>query len=187
MRLRSWPLAACLLTIALTGQQALASTGAAATAPLPEALRQQGEFTWRQWGSGEMRYFGFRLYKATLWVAGAELERSPHALHLQYRRDISRQQLVGASLDEMRRLGSEETRLAQWKFDLERVFPDVREGDSIVGVHLPGRGARFFHQGKATGEVADAEFARRFFAIWLDPRTRSPDVRAQLIKPPPGT
>lgn len=161
--------------------------GTAASGPSfapPDVFPLGGEQRWRQWGSGEMRFFGFRLYRATLWVAGADLEGSPHALHLWYRRDISRQQLVGASLDEMRRLGTDEGRLAQWKFDLERVFPDVREGDSIVGLHLPGQGARFFHQGKATGEVADPEFARRFFAIWLDPRTRSPDVRAQMLKPP---
>lgn len=86
----------------------------------------------------------------------------------------------------MRRLGADVAQLARWDADLRRVFPDVKEGESIVGVHQPGRGASFFHQGRATGEVVDAEFARRFFAIWLDPASRSPSLRSALLKRPQG-
>ena len=35
---------------------------------LPEALRAS-DSGWRQWGSGEMSWFGVALYRATLWVA----------------------------------------------------------------------------------------------------------------------
>ncbi|MEI7429654.1 MAG: chalcone isomerase family protein [Betaproteobacteria bacterium] len=152
---------------------------------LPEAARQ-GQQGWKQWGSGEMTWFGFSLYRATLWVAGASPESAPSALQLDYRRDISRERLVSTSLDEMRRLGADEAQLKRWETDLRRVFPDVKEGDSIVGVHYPGRGASFYHQGQATGDVVDAEFARRFFAIWLDPASRSPALRAVLLKRPEG-
>ncbi len=151
---------------------------------LPDAARN-GE-NWRQWGSGEVSWFGFSLYRATLWVAGGEPARAPTALQLDYRRDIARDRLVQTSVDEMRRLGADETQLARWDDDLRRVFPDVKEGDSIVGVHYPGQGARFYHQGLLTGEVSDAEFARKFFAIWLDPATRSPSLRAALLKKPEG-
>lgn len=162
---------------------------AASAQALPEAVRA-GESGWRQWGSGEMTWFGISLYRATLWVAGADpgnLPGSrPSALQLDYRRDIPRERLVQSSLDEMRRLGADEAQLARWAPDLRRVFPDVKEGDSIVGVHYPGRGASFYHRGQASGEVADAEFARRFFAIWLDPDSRSPSLRAALLKRPQG-
>jgi hypothetical protein len=164
---------------------------AASAQALPEAVRS-GEPGWRQWGSGEMTWFGISLYRATLWVAGAGAdpgnlpENSSIALQLEYRRDIPRERLVQSSLDEMRRLGADEAQLARWASDLQRVFPDVKEGDSIVGVHHPGRGASFYHRGLASGEVADAEFARRFFAIWLDPESRSPSLRAALLKRPPG-
>jgi hypothetical protein len=36
---------------------------------LPDAVRR-AEADWRQWGSGEMSWLGFPLYRATLWVAG---------------------------------------------------------------------------------------------------------------------
>jgi hypothetical protein len=129
------------------------------------------------------------LYRATLWVAGAPTTtcRRPvatSALQLDYLRDIPRERLVQTSVDEMRRLGASEAQLQRWEPELRRVFPDVKEGDSIVGVHYPGRGAAFYHRGRATGEVVDAEFARLFFAIWLDPRSRSPSLRAALLKRP---
>ena len=154
---------------------------AASVHALPAAVRD-GATDWRQWGSGEMTWFGLSLYRATLWVAGDSLEASPSALQLDYQRDIPRERLVQTSLDEMRRLGADEAQLKRWEADLRRVFPEVKEGESIVGVHYPGRGASFYHQGQATGEVPDAEFARHFFAIWLDPASRSPALRAALLK-----
>jgi hypothetical protein len=154
---------------------------------VPDALRQGGA-DWTRWGSGEMSWFGFSLYRATLWVAArpsADLTADvPTALQLDYQRDISRDRLVQASIDEMRRLGASDTQLLRWEGELSRVFPDVKEGESIVGVHYPGRGASFFHRGQASGEIADADFARLFFAIWLDPRSSRPGLRAALLARP---
>ena len=150
---------------------------------LPDVLRSEAAGL-RQWGSGEMTWFGFSLYRATLWVAGESPESSTTALQLDYLRDIPRERLVQTSLDEMRRLGASEPQLEGWEGELRRVFPDVKEGESIVGVHYPGRGASFYHQGQTTGEISDAEFARRFFAIWLDPASRSPSLRTALLKRP---
>ncbi len=158
---------------------------ASAAQALPPTARQ-GVEGWRQWGSGEMTWFGFSLYRATLWVAGTTPGVDPTALQLDYQRDIPRARLVQSSLDEMRRLGADETRLARWTVDLQRVFPDVKEGESIIGVHLPGQGARFYHRGVLSGEINDGEFARLFFAIWLDPATSRPDLRAALLKRPQG-
>ena len=168
----------------------------AATAQALPALPPTETSGLRRWGSGEMRWFGLALYRATLWVAGEppessnalnslnSLNSSTIALQLDYLRDIPRERLVQTSLDEMRRLGADEAQLGRWESELRRVFPDVKAGESIVGVHYPGRGAGFFHQGQATGEVNDTEFARRFFAIWLAPESRSPGLRAALLKRP---
>lgn len=149
---------------------------------------------WHEWGSGEMTWFGLKLYRATLWVAGQQgvkkdgqlREDVPLALALEYRRDIEGDRIVRASVDEMRKLGASDEQLQRWALEMRRVFPDVRKGDVLTGVYLPGRGARFFFREREIGEVADAEFARRFFAIWLDPKTSAPDVRAALLRLPEG-
>lgn len=176
---------------------------AAAAANVPPVIERSipGVESWQRWGSGEMRWLGFELYRATLWVATervqqempaaegvqqatAVLDVSPHALVLQYRRAIKASRLVQVSLDEMRQLGIAEADLRRWEGDLQRVFRDVAVGDSITGVHHPGVGARFFHGGEPTGEIADPNFARAFFAIWLDPRTSAPRLRESLLRSP---
>lgn len=62
-----------------------------------------------------------------------------------------------------------------------RVFPDVRRGDRLTGVHLPGVGVRFLHNDQVVGEVRDTAFARIFMGIWLSPRTSEPQLRRQLL------
>lgn len=150
-------------------------------AAVPDAER------WQVHGSGEMRWFGFAIYGARLWRSGERWQGdAPYALELTYRRSISAEQLVNTSIDEMVRLGAidpqrDELRLQQWRSALEKVFPSVREGDIIIGLHEPGRGARFFYNGKLTGSLEDARLSAAFFAIWLDPRTKAPELRTRLL------
>ena len=44
----------------------------------------------------------------------------------------------------------------------------------------------FLFNGSLRVEIADPEFARRFFAIWLDPQTSAPALRAALLRRPPA-
>ena len=142
---------------------------------------------WQQHGSGQTRLFGFTLYEASFWTAqapsGAHWRQTPHALLLRYQRDFSGETLVDASLREMKRLGSTEADLARWKAPLSRVFPNVKAGETITGIHHPGQGALFLHQARSTGQIDDPELARQFFAIWLDPRSRDPELRKRLLGP----
>ncbi len=138
----------------------------------------------RRWGTGQFRRFGLLIYEATLW-AGDDPQRPPLALRLDYRRTLSGAAIADASIREMRRLGGDETALGEWGERLARLFPDVRPGDHITGIYQPDR-AVFLYNGQPLGEIDDAAFARRFFAIWLDPRTSAPGLRAELLRPPGG-
>lgn len=140
-------------------------------------------------GAGEMRWFGLALYGAQLWSptrspGGVASLRVPFALQLSYRRSISREALVEASLAEIRRLAPrplEAATLQAWEREMQQAFVDVRDGDQICGVFLPDQGARFYVGSQLQHVVSDPAFARAFFAIWLDPRTRNPELRAQLL------
>jgi len=160
----------------------LCSGYAAANTQLPRLLMNEAPEL-RVVGKGEMRWFGFHLYDATLWLSDRTWAvDGTYALAIEYARDIAGSQLVERSIAEMRRLGvQDERKLARWAAQMARVFPDVKKGDRIVGAHLPGRGASFFHQEQLTGSIEDTEFARTFFAIWLDPRTREPSLRKALL------
>ncbi|MGR5254599.1 chalcone isomerase family protein, partial [Vibrio astriarenae] len=60
-------------------------------------------------------------------------------------------------------------------------FVDVKPGDTLCGIYLPDRGARFYANGQLTTEVDDPAFARAFFDIWLAPGTRAPALRHHLL------
>lgn len=138
----------------------------------------------RRWGSGEFRRFGFLVYEATLWAGGDDPLRPPLALKLTYKRNISGRDIADASVKEIRNLGvADEARLRGWGEQMAGIFPDVRPGDHILGVHLPDA-ARFFFNDRSIGRIDDPAFARAFFAIWLDARTSAPDLRAALLKRP---
>ncbi len=64
---------------------------------------------------------------------------------------------------------------------MRRAFVDVLPGQRITGVFLPGWGCRFYVGDQLQHEIRDPEFADAFFAIWLDPRTRDPELRQQLL------
>jgi Chalcone isomerase-like len=134
-------------------------------------------------GEGRLRWFGLHVYDASLWINGAGWnEDREFALDIRYARDIKSRRLVQTSLDEMRRLGfGDEQRLEKWAEQMARVLPDVGKGEHLTGVNRPGSGAEFYHQGRIVGTIADPAFARAFFSIWLDARTREPGLRQSLI------
>lgn len=136
-------------------------------------------------GSGEFSWFGLRLYTARLWHAGATWSwNDPFALELIYHRTLSRDTLVQASIEEIQRLAdrplSVDT-LNRWSQVMREAFVDVRPGMRITGLYLPGKGCRFYVDGRLSLEVTDPAFARAFFAIWLDPRARDPQLRQRLL------
>ncbi|NUT86298.1 hypothetical protein HNO91_07695 [Pseudomonas corrugata] len=163
---------ACLCLMLTVMSSAVADWRAA----LPTAQRLgEGDFTW----------FGLRLYTARLWTAGpAQDWNRPFALELLYHRSMSRETLVQASLEEMQRLGPGSVTaqsLEAWTQAMGAAFVDVRPGMRITGLYLPGKGCRFYVDGKLSHEIADPVFARAFFAIWLDPRARDPQLRQRLL------
>lgn len=132
-------------------------------------------------GQGELRRWGFLIYEASLWAPqGIYRIGEPFALSLRYTRDVSADRIVQASLDEMSNLGAPIAAHPEWTLALQRALVDVKRGDTVTGLYVPGQGARFFHNGQATGEIDD-RLARSFFAIWLDPRTSAPELRQALL------
>lgn len=149
---------------------------------LPEILQREGG--WQRRGSGELTWLGFHVYRATLWTAGKSDDptAAPLALSLEYRRALKGAGIARSSIDEMRRLGAAEAALARWDERLRLLFPDVAAGDRITGVYLSSGTTRFYFGERYLGEIADPDFSRHFFGIWLDARTRAPEVRAALLR-----
>lgn len=134
----------------------------------------------KRWGSGEFRRFGFLVYEATLW-AGDDPQRPPIALRLDYKRNIEGKAIAEASVKEMRRFVNDEALLARWGEQMQRIFPNVKPGDHILGLYRAD-GARFYQDDRLLGAISMPGFAEAFFAIWLDTRTSAPELRAALLR-----
>ena len=97
-------------------------------------------------------------------------------------RRIPADQIVERTIDEIRRLRTpDHEALTRWQGALSALIPDVSLGSRLIGVFEPDRGVSFYSDAQRLGEVCDPKFAEAFAAIWLDPQTRSPALRAALL------
>ena len=137
-------------------------------------------------GQGQMRFFGLRIYDARLWAspqfAAADFGAHPLALELTYHRTFTGAAIAQRSIDEIERQGELTPAQAQrWQKALVALLPDVQPGDRLTGLYQPGQGMRLWRDQQALGAIDDAELARRFFGIWLSPRTSEPGLRSALL------
>jgi hypothetical protein len=137
-------------------------------------------------GTGKLTFFGLNVYESSLWVSPAfkplDFDNHAFALELHYLRGFSAESIAKRSLEEMQRIEKIAEPTAElWLTTLSEAFPNVKKGDRLIGLHKPGSGVSFWHNGKRSGEIRDAEFARQFFAIWLSPKTSEPKLRKALL------
>lgn len=141
-------------------------------------------------GSGEMRWLGMEIYEARLLNSAGRYDggtiTAPMALEITYRRNISRDRLVGTTEREWRRLGRElgldgRPQVKTWLSALGTIWPDVTPGDRIIALVEPGGPTRFYGNEGLLGVVADPEFGPAFLGIWLHPETRAAELRAGLL------
>lgn len=174
-------LRAVLLALCLAG-----SSAARTAVDLPTSLQQESE--WRLLGSGRMSWLGLHLYDAALWSPRAERAidgapgEIPFALSLRYARGFKGEKIAERSALEIERLGfGDAAARGRWAQAMRAIFPDVRAGDVLTGVYRPGEGVQFFVRERELGRIDDPLFAQAFFSIWLDSRTRAPELRERLI------
>ena len=97
-------------------------------------------------GESRLSVLFWDIYDARLYVTdGIYDPNKPFALALSYLRPFSGSDIAERSVEEIRNQGSDdESLLVSWESQLKAIFPDVVEGDQIVGISDPLEGARFF-------------------------------------------
>ena len=185
MAITTKTIAACVIAACAAGL--FYTDNAAASTPTAAATTAQAPLAGtRLSGQARHRVWGFEVYDAALWVtpgfSAQAPERSAFALELHYLRDFSARDIASRSITEMRRSGPLTPEQAdQWQKALETTLPDVRKGDRLTGVNQPGQPTAFWLNGKSIGDIAGADFAKRFFGIWLAPQTSAPALREALL------
>ena len=191
----SWTFAVTMTAIASAWVVALPAVAAPSNVVSPDAATAQAPVpaevlaalpSARLLGRSTLRFFGLAIYEARLWVppgfAPARYEAQPFALELHYARKLDGAAIAERSLTEMRRVG--EFSLAQataWLEQLKQAIPDVNPGDRLTGVSGAAGVTHFYSNGRLTSSIADPEFSRLFFGIWLSVNTSEPTLRRALI------
>ena len=165
--------------------QATANATSVNTVALPGELQADLPAA-RLAGTARLTFWGLDIYNAALWVPpdfqSARYPQHPFALQLTYLRSLDGAAIAKRSIDEMlRQVKFTPERAQAWQTAMAAIFPDVKSGDRITGIHKPGVGASFLLNGKPRGDIADAEFARLFFGIWLSDATSEPAMRKALL------
>lgn len=137
---RAW-LLGLLLTAAGRSVWALAS-------PRPEYVRAELDSLlplYRLVGKGRLTVWGLQVYDAKLWALPGfkpdDLPAQPFALEVAYLRDFKSKDIAERSITEMRRSAPIiDAQAKTWSAELQRLIPDIKKGDRVMGVHLPGSG-----------------------------------------------
>ncbi len=137
------------------------------------------------YGAATLTWLFLTAYEASIWTdAPAWSMDSTFALVIVYRMSFTREELVERTVEEMARLSPQLDAAARDRLSraLGKAFPDVKSGDRITALHIPGTPVAFFHNGTPTSQISAPDFADPFFGIWLSPQTSEPSVRAGLLR-----
>jgi hypothetical protein len=179
--------------IALIIGLASASIGVAANAEKVArslAVNQSLTASAKLQGQGELTWLGLKIYDAQLWITTPASDANPpfnfrsqnFALELRYARALGGEAIATRSLGEIQKLGlGTAEQHEQWLGHMRKAFPDVKKNDRITGVFSAERGVSFYVNDQLRHRVDDLTFAQAFFAIWFDPKTSAPKLRAALL------
>lgn len=133
-------------------------------------------------GSASLHKLVFHVYDATLYAPGGAYDPAKkHALELTYQMDFTSKEIVDRSIQEIRHAQSvSPEQEKQWREELGKVIPDVKDGDRIRALATPGKSIEFSHNEKTIGTLTDKTLVDPFMNIWLGPKTNEPSLRKKL-------
>lgn len=135
-----------------------------------------------QVGQAKFTYYFWDVYTATLYAPDATWPAKHFALKLDYMRDFKGKKIAERSIKEMKSQGLDDgNKIQQWSAAMQRIFPDIEEGEHLIGVVSDDGVTRFYQDEQELGAVEDPDFATWFFNIWLGPETSEPELREKLL------
>ena len=100
------------------------------------------------------------------------------ALELNYLREISKEDIVEITIEEIIDLGfTDKSIISHWTDELLQIFPNVDNGTQNTGIKTKEDKTLFFLEEKEIGKIDNADFSKYFFDIWLHENTKVPKLR----------
>lgn len=149
------------------------------TKPAPLEFVQLGEY--------DLTWFGIDVYHIRLNATAADFKYSrqtpsgPFELLIEYKIDIKRDRLIDETLDQWEDLGLLNEQTQAWATQLKTIWPNLKEGDSLLMRWNAENMTEFHFNGSPIGTISEPEFGPAFAAIWLDEACEYPKMRAALL------
>jgi hypothetical protein len=99
---------------------------------------------------------------------------------IHYLRDITSEDLIKRTVEQWQHLGTTEEKYQRYLPILQRLWPNIKDGDSLSLLIYQGRSVFYFNN-QYQGVIDDPEFGEIFLAIWLSDRTSQPRLRNELL------
>ena len=133
-------------------------------------------------GQAELKVLWFSVYTATLASPEGRFTSvsEPLLLTLEYKRNISQQDLLDETESQWKQVGIEVDRYTPWLLRLKEIWPDISAGASLAFFqNSKGEGCFYFNQ-RYIGTLADEKFSKAFLDIWLSDQSDFPHLTKAL-------
>ncbi|WMN62004.1 chalcone isomerase family protein (plasmid) [Pseudoalteromonas xiamenensis] len=129
------------------------------------------------------RYLFWDVYSAQLFTpTGQYNPEDPFTLLLKYKMTLKGKDIAERSIKEMKLQGlKDKSKQEVWGNALKSIFPDVGDGDVLLGQKNADGSTSFYYNHNQIGVIEDADFTSWFFNIWLGAKTSEPALRAELL------
>lgn len=136
---------------------------------------------WEKVGEAELKVLWFRIYDAELFTpnGGFGTMEGPLMLTLNYKRDISKTDLLKETKDQLRLFASDE-KIKSWSLKLGRIWPEIKQGDQLSFLIDDNRQGHFFYNQSWIGSITETAFSRAFISIWLSDNSSYPSLAKKL-------
>ena len=153
------------------------------TSELSTPEQSSSNLTMHQVGSASMSMMWFDIYSAKLYSSDGKYQANqlPLKLEIEYHRNIEAEDLIDATVDQWQHLGIPEQQINEYREQLAKAWPDVKEGDRLTFMVNTATQAEFLFNDKPYFQVSNVQFPADFLAIWLSENTSRPKLRQQLI------
>ena len=135
-------------------------------------------------GETTFSIFFWDLYKSKLMTTSGQypinLLHDSLLFHIRYLADISRKDLIKRTVEQWQHLGFEQTDYQHYLADLNRLWPDIKAGDSLA-LFVRQNHSSFYFNNKFLGDINDPRFGQVFIDIWLSEQTSQPELRRALL------
>ena len=137
----------------------------------------------KKYGEGEMKVLFWDLYKAELYGSKPTYDANDKKLTLKitYYRDIDKEDLIDATKDQWDHIKYQHPNMDSWLAALADIWPDIKEGDTLIVTQNDQNGANFYDDKRKLGTIDDPDFGFAFLSIWLSEKTSRPKLRLALV------